>query len=92
MAQSSKIYCFRASYQRSTQITPQTLPDWISVSVNWQGYRISTNPWIASVAQVLGTLELEDTALGWQVYLESLGFKEVNLVGCEDLFEDTLYC
>jgi hypothetical protein len=92
MANFGKIYCFRASYEHSSHIDQQALPDWISVSVNWQGYRISTLPWIASVAQVLGTLKLEDTALGWKVYLESLGFGDVKLVGCEDLFEDTLYC
>ena len=85
------MYCFRANYEQSQDLDLNTLPDWVSVGTNWQGYRISTVPWIANVAQVLGTLNVENTSTGWQFYLESLGFREVTPIHCEDFYEDTLY-
>ncbi|NJK37223.1 MAG: hypothetical protein HC835_18580 [Oscillatoriales cyanobacterium RM2_1_1] len=91
MAKLSRIYCFRADYGRSPNLHQADFPDWLKVATNWQGYRISTLPWIADVAQVLGILQVENTASGWQIYLENLGFQGVILIPCEDLFEDTLY-
>ncbi|MGC9525986.1 MAG: hypothetical protein ACP5D7_10665 [Limnospira sp.] len=91
MVKRGKIYCFRASYDRSQCIDGGAVPDWLSVNKNWRGYRISTRPWVADVARVLGTLPFEDTPLGWRHHLESLGFREVIQVSCEELFEDTLF-
>ena len=87
----SQIYCFRASYELSTQFDESAVPEWLSVDVNWQGYRIYTIPWIADVARALGIIELENTPQGWISYLESLGLKDAIQVTCEDLFEDKLY-
>ncbi len=92
MGSHSKIYCFRASYELSNDFDQSTVPDWLSLDVNWQGYTISTVPWIADVARLLGVLPIEDTPEGWISYLESLGLKGVIQVSCEDLFEDKLYC
>ncbi|MEC4805178.1 MAG: hypothetical protein SAJ12_05650 [Jaaginema sp. PMC 1079.18] len=92
MAKTSQIYCFRANYQKSRTFNPHTLPEWLTLGENWQGYRISTLPWVADVAKVLGQLQVEDTPEGWRTYLESLGLQEVTIVACEDFFADTLYC
>ncbi|MEL7035935.1 MAG: hypothetical protein AAFO04_10005 [Cyanobacteria bacterium J06592_8] len=92
MSNLSKIYCFRASYNSSINLDIKNLPDWLSVTVNWQGYRISTLPWVASVACLMGCLEVQDSSLGWKSYLESLGFQNVTPISCEDFYEDTLYC
>lgn len=92
MQTQSKIYCFRANYELSTDFDDFAIPQWLCVRKNWQGYAISTLPWIADVARVLGTLQVEDTPQGWISYLQSLGLKEVTQVTCEDLFEDRLYC
>ncbi|AFY77284.1 hypothetical protein Ple7327_1942 [Pleurocapsa sp. PCC 7327] len=86
------MHCFRASYELSLDFNHSEVPDWISLGENWQGYRISTVPWIADVARVLGILPIEDTPEGWIAYLESLGLKEIIPVACEDFFEDKLYC
>ena len=91
MFNSSKIYCFRASWELSSPIRKHTIPDWLSVESNWQGYTIWTVPWIADVARVLGALEIEDSSEAWKSYLESLGFQNVTPVFGEDLFEDKLY-
>ena len=88
---SGSIYCFRANYELSTNFDPDRIPDWLSLGTNWQGYRISTVPWVADVARVLGALNIEDTPEAWVSHLESLGLKEVCQVGCEDLYEDTLF-
>jgi hypothetical protein len=76
----------------SPDFNQRTVPDWISLDENWQGYRISTVPWIADVARVLGILPIEDTPEEWIGYLESLGLKEIIPVSCKDFFEDKLYC
>ena len=91
MASKSLIYCFRADYSLSTYFDKDRVPDWLSLEVNWQGYRISTVPWVADVAKVLGILEVEDTPESWLSYLENLGFKQVFQVHCEEFFEDKLY-
>ncbi len=91
MSNFGKIYCFRASYELSI-LDVNHLPDWLSVAVNWQGYRISTLPWVANVACLLGNLQVEDHPKAWKSYLESLGFQEVIPISCEDFYEDTLYC
>lgn len=88
----SKIYCFRANYELSTDFDDRAVPQWLCARANWQGYAISTIPWIADVVKVLGILEVEGTPEGWISYLQSLGLKEVTQVTCEDLFEDNLYC
>ena len=70
----------------------QQLPDWLSLEANWQGYKISTIPWIAEVAQVLGILDLEaDTPEGWISYLQSLGLRGITQMSSEDFFESRLY-
>lgn len=87
----SKIYCFRASYELSTNFDPGRMPDWLSLASNWHGYRISTVPWVADVARVLGALDIEDTPEAWMSHLETLGLQDVCHVGCEDFFQDTLF-
>ncbi len=91
MGNNNHIYCFRANYELSAEFNPQTIPDWLSVETNWQGYRISTIPWIADVARLLGHLQFEDTPEDWQRYLESLGLTNITRVSCDDLFEDKLF-
>lgn len=91
MANRSKIYCFRASYEFSTNFDASKIPDWLSLDVNWQGYRITTVPWIADVARLLDILAIEDAPEDWIAYLESLGFKEITRVCYEEFFEDKLY-
>lgn len=81
------IYCFRASYEKS-KFDRYSVPDWLTVEADWQGYMISTVPWVADVAVVLGLLPFELSVENWQTYLESLGFKEVVPVCCERMFKD----
>lgn len=83
-----RIYCFQADYLGSQQFNPQEIPAWLSLEVNWQGYRIHTLPWVADVARVLGLLAIEDTSQGWQDYLESLGLAKIRLMDSEEFFED----
>jgi len=93
MGQQSRIHCFRANYDLSTEFDRTKLPEWLSVDENWQGYSISTLPWIADVAKVLGLLHFEeDTPEAWIDYLESLGLRGIESVCCEVMFEDKLYC
>jgi hypothetical protein len=87
----SKMYCFRANYELSTDFNRINTPDWLSLAENWQGYRISTVPWVADVARALGILSIENNPEQWISHLESLGLREVVPVCCEDLFEDNLY-
>lgn len=91
MSNSGQIYCFRANWEPSHPIHEHTIPDWLRVGTNWQGYTIWTVPWIADVARIVGALEIEDSPDGWKFYLESLGFESVTQVFGEDLFEETLY-
>lgn len=91
MPKYGQIYCFRANYHLSTDFDERTIPDWLSLEVDWQGYKISTVPWVADVARVLGLLSIEDRPDAWISYLESLGLKEVVPLCCEKLFEDKLY-
>ena len=91
MSKKESMYCFRASWKLSTNFDPQNLPDWLSLDTDWQGYKISTLPWIASVARVVGALEIEDTPTEWISYLESLGLREIKQVSCEEMFEDKGY-
>ena len=91
MSKKESMYCFRASWKLSTNFDPQNLPDWLSLDTDWQGYKISTLPWIASVARVVGALEIEDTPAEWISYLESLGLREIKQVSCEEMFEDKGY-
>ncbi len=92
MVKKGRIYCFQADYRASTQFDENRVPDWLSLEVHWQGYCISTVPWVADVARVLGILPIEDTPEAWISYLESLGLKGVTQVCCEDFFEGRLYC
>jgi hypothetical protein len=92
MPKSSPIYCFHANYEKSKGFNRHAVPEWLTLAESWQGYRISTLPWIADVAKVLGLLQVDDTPESWRAYLESLGLREVTVVACEDFFEDTLYC
>jgi hypothetical protein len=84
------MFCFRASYDPN--FDPNKVPDWLCIEENWQGYRISTLPWIADVARVLDLLPIENTLEDWVMYLESLGLREIQPVCCEDWFEDRLCC
>jgi hypothetical protein len=87
----NKMYCFRANYELSTEFNRNHTPDWLSLGENWQGYRISTVPWVADVARTLGILSIENDPEQWISHLESLGLREVVPVCCEELFEDNLY-
>lgn len=91
MPKNSQIYCFRATWELSNKFDLNIFPDWLRVETDWQGYKISTVPWIADVAQVMGILNIGNTPYGWIFYLESLGFRNVKQVSCEDMFEDKLY-
>lgn len=72
MTKPQPIYYFQADCQLSQTFDRQQLPDWLSLEANWQGYKISTIPWIAEVAQVLGILDLEadtptdDNSADWE--------------------------
>jgi hypothetical protein len=91
MTQNGIIYCFYADYQISKPLKHTHYPDWLTVETNWQGYRITTVPWVADVARLLGILPIDDTQEGWQIYLEQLGFHKVTPVCCEVFYEDKLY-
>ena len=84
---SHKIYCFRASYELSANFEQHSLPDWLSLKVDWQGYTLQTIPEVADVARILGILDIEDTPCAWVSHLESLGLKGVTQVFCEEMFE-----
>lgn len=93
MIKLKQIYYFQADWNLSNDFDKHQVPDWLSLEVNWQGYKISTLPWVAEVAQVLGILHLEeDTPKSWISYLESLGLRGITQVSCEDFFEGRLYC
>ncbi|MGF1490165.1 MAG: hypothetical protein ACFBSE_24005 [Prochloraceae cyanobacterium] len=93
MGQQSQIYCFRADYDLSKEFDRTSVPDWLSIDVNWRGYKISTLPWIADVAKVLDLLPIEeDSPEAWIIYLESLGLRGIESVCCEVMFKDKLYC
>ncbi|WP_107671036.1 hypothetical protein [Cyanothece sp. BG0011] len=91
MSKTGKIYCFHADYRASTQFDAHQVPDWLSLEVHWKGYCISTVPWVADVARVLGVLPVDDTPEAWMNYLQELGLKGVTQVCCEDFYEDRLY-
>lgn len=91
MEKNTPIYCFRATCKLPTNFDSNTIPEWISVESDWQGYKISTVPWIASVAQVIGLLNIENSPYGWVSYLQKIGFQDVKQVSCEDMFEEKLY-
>ncbi|WP_368665960.1 hypothetical protein [Aphanothece sacrum] len=57
MINTGNIYCFQADYKASTNFDEHSIPDWLSLEINWQGYCISTVPWVADVARVLGILQ-----------------------------------
>jgi hypothetical protein len=84
----SQIYCFQANYVASSEFNRQTIPAWLSLETNWQGYRIHTVPWVADVARVLGLLSIEDTIEDWIDYLESLGLEAITPMDSEEFFED----
>ena len=91
MIKTGRIYCFQADYRASTHFDEHRVPDWLSLEVHWQGYCISTVPWVADVARVLGILPIDDTPEAWMGYLESLGLRGVTPVCYEDFFEARLY-
>lgn len=86
-----QIYCFCANYERSQTFDRDRAPDWLEVRANWQGYRISTLPWIADVARTLGLLPLPDTPEAWISHLETLGLQEVRQMSCEEFYSDSLF-
>lgn len=89
--QNSKISCFRASYQLSTYFNESTVPAWLHLDMDWQGYKILTVPEVANVARILGLLEIDDTPSEWISHLESLGLKDVTHVVGEEIFESKGY-
>ena len=91
MPKNTPIYCFRATCKSETKFDTNMIPEWICVETNWQGYKISTVPWIADVAQAIGILNIENTPYGWMLYLKKFGFQDVKQVSCEDMFEEKLY-
>ncbi len=92
MLNCGQMYCFRANYQLSDNFNPNAVPDWLHLESNWQGYRISTVPWIVDVARALGVFPIEDDTLdAWIKYLQSLGLKEITPVCCEEFFADKLF-
>lgn len=75
--------CFRAN----GNVNLKAIPDWLAVEYNFAAnepyfYWIWVVPWIAEVAILLGTLELDGTVVGWITYLESLGFADIMQVSC----------
>jgi len=91
MKKNTPIYCFRATCKLANNFDVNVIPEWISVESDWQGYKISTVPWIANVAQVIGLLNIEDSPDGWISYLKKIGFQDIRQVSCEDMFEEKLY-
>jgi len=85
------MFCFRASWTRSSQFDARSAPDWLCVESNWQGYCISTVPWVADVARSLGLLSPENTVEAWIEHLNSLGLREVQPISCEDFYESRLF-
>ena len=78
--------CFRAN---GTDL--KIIPEWLSVEYSFDAqeshfYSVWVVPWIAEVALVLGTLELDGTVGGWIAHLESLGFEDVVQVSCFEFF------
>jgi hypothetical protein len=91
MTKNGIIYCFYADNHLSKWFNLTQFPEWLSVETDWRGYRISTVPWVADVARILGILTVEDTLEAWLTYLEELGFQQVIPVCCEVFYEDKLY-
>ncbi|MFB2983382.1 hypothetical protein [Microseira sp. BLCC-F43] len=87
-----QIYCFRASCEGSNKFNNGNVPGWLCLGVNWQGYMLWTVPEVVDVARLLGALEFEeDTPSEWISHLESLGFKDITPVCCEEMFESRGY-
>jgi hypothetical protein len=86
-----KMYCFRAEWKDSQKFEQQSVPDWICLDADWQGYKIATIPEVADVAEILGILQINDSPDQWISHLESLGLKGVTQVCCEEMFEDKGY-
>ncbi|NJK28023.1 MAG: hypothetical protein HC925_05210 [Coleofasciculaceae cyanobacterium SM2_3_26] len=83
-----QILCFRANWRESADFDDSRVPDWLEVRSDWQGYTISTVPWVADVARIMGTLSADDTLEGWIEHLNSLGLRGIVPVDCEELWED----
>ncbi len=91
MKKNTPIYCFRATWKSETKFDINAMPEWMCVETDWQGYKISTVPWVADVAQAIGILNIENTPYGWISYFKKLGFQDVKQVSCENMFEEKLY-
>lgn len=79
--------CFRAN----GNVNLQALPDWLAVEYKFAAnepyfYYIWVVPWIAEVAILLGTLELDGSGESWIAYLKSFAFEDVVQVSCLELF------
>lgn len=79
--------CFRAN----GNVNLQAIPEWLAVEDNFAAnepyfYYIWVVPWIAEVAIILGTLELDGSVEGWITYLKSLAFEDIVQVSCLELF------
>lgn len=83
----NQIYCFRASYELSKHFNEQSVPGWLCLGTDWQGYTVCTVPEVVDVARVLGVLEIEDTPSEWISHLESLGLRNITPIACEEMFE-----
>jgi hypothetical protein len=69
----------------------KAIPEWLSVEYSFDAqeprfYNVWIVPWIAEVALVLGTLELDESVAGWIAHLESVGFEDVVQVSCFEFF------
>lgn len=78
--------CFRAN---GTNL--KSIPEWLSFEYSFDAqeprfYSVWVVPWIAEVALVLGTIELDGSVAGWIAHLESLGFEDVVQVSCFEFF------
>lgn len=79
--------CFRANGKPDLD----TIPEWLSVKYSFDAleprfYSVWVVPWIAEVALVLGTVELDGSVAEWITHLESLGFEDVVQVSCFEFF------
>lgn len=79
--------CFRAN----GKVNLKTIPQWLSVETTFDAneprfYSIWVVPWVAEVAIVLGTLEVDGTIECWITHLETLAFEDIVPVSCQTLF------
>lgn len=75
--------CFRAN---GTDLKARLSVEYSFGAQEPRFYSVWVVPWIAEVALILGTLELDGSVAGWIAHLESLGFEDVVQVSCFEFF------